>query len=261
MPDVVRLRSWSIAAVLVLLGGVARAAPIAVRIPETATQGWVELTDLSGDVLGHGELTQWLERGALGNRLLIRFEDGSLYDEQLRFSQRGVFRLLSYHLVQRGPSFTTESDVEFDRSGRYRARQREKPDGKEDTASGTIALPDDVSNGMTSTLLRNLPKGGSATVHLLALTPKPHVLELRLRPEGTDTFSVGALEGKATRFLVEPKVTGVTGLVATVVGKQPPSVRFWVTGGRTPVFVRFEGPVYADGPPWRIRQAVPRWQR
>ena len=261
MPDVIRLRRWSMVAIVVMLGGVARAAPIAVRFPETATQGWVELSDLSGNVLGHGEITQWLERGALGNRLLIRFDDGSLYDEQLRFSQRAVFRLLSYRLVQRGPSFTTESDVQFDRSGRYRARQRKGPDGKEETDGGTTTIPDDVSNGMTSTLLRNLPKGGSATTHLLAFTPKPHVLELRLGPEGNDAFSVGALAGKATRFLVEPKVTGVTGVVATVIGKQPPSVRFWLTGGRTPAFVRFEGPVYADGPPWRIRQAVPRWAR
>ena len=253
---------WWVAAVLLALAGVATAdaAPIAVRFPETATQGWVELSDLAGHVLAHGELTQWPEKGAFGNRLLIRFDDGSVHDEQLRFSQRGVFRLLSYHLVQRGPSFTTESDVQFDRSGRYRARQRKGSDAEE-TASGTIAIPDDVSNGMASTLLRNLSSGTSATTHLLAFTPKPRVLELHLAPEGTDAFSVGALDGKATRFRVEPKVTGVTGVVATVVGKQPPSVRFWLTGGRTPIFVRFEGPLYADGPLWRLGQAVPRWQR
>ena len=229
------------------------------RQPETVTQGWVALTDLTGKVLGHGELTQWFERRAVANRLLIRFDDGSLYDEELRFSQQGVFRLLSYRLVQRGPSFPTSVDVQFDRSGHYRARQR-APEAAEETESGTIVIPDDVSNGMTSTLLRNLPAGASATTHLLAFTPKPRILDLHLTPEGSDAFSVGRITGKATRFLVEPRVAGVPGAVATIIGKQPPSVRFWITPGRTPVFVRFEGPLYADGPPWRIEQAAPRWK-
>lgn len=252
---------WHVAVLVGLLARIADAAPIAVRYPESVTQAWVQLTDTSGKVLAHGELTQWYERrGAIANRLLIRFEDGSRYDEQLRFSQRGVFRLLWYRLVQNGPSFPTASDVEFDRSGRYRVRQR-APDAAEETASGTTTIPDDVSNGMTSTLLRNLPTGATATTHLLAFTPKPRVLDLHLGPEGSDTFSLGAIGGTATRFVVEPKVPGVTGVVATVIGKQPPPVRFWITRGRTPIFARFEGPLYVDGPTWVITQATPRWKR
>jgi hypothetical protein len=249
-----------LAAVVVLLAGVAHAAPVKVRYPETTTQGWVELTDLAGKVLGHGELTQWHERGAVANRLVIHFADGSLFDEQLRFSQHGVFRLLSYHLVQRGPSFTTSSDVQFDRSGRYRARRRTTPDADEETAAGTIAIPDDVANGMMSTLLRNLPAGASASAHLLAFTPQAIVLDLHLTPEGSDAFAVGDFDPKATRYLAEPKVPGLKGVVAKMIGKDPPSVRYWITSGRTPVFVRFEGPLYADGPPWRIEQAAPRWK-
>lgn len=243
-----------------LLAGGADAAPVKVRYPETTTQGWVELTDLAGKVLGHGELTQWMERGAVANRLVIHFGDGSLHDEQLRFSQQGVFRLLSYHLVQRGPSFTSSSDVQFDRSGRYRASQRNTPDGEEETASGTITIPDDVGNGMTGTLLRNLPAGASVTTHLLAFTPKPIVLDLHLTPDGSDEFAVGDLDRKATRYLVEPKVPGVKGVVAKIIGKDPPAVRFWITSGRTPTFVRFAGPLYADGPAWRIQQTAPRWK-
>jgi len=259
-----RGRRWcgsAAAALVALFVGGADAAPIKVRYSESATQGWVQLTDLTGKVLGHGELTQWPERRAIANRLVIHFDDGSLYDEHVRFSQQGVFRLLSYRLVERGPSFTPSSDVQFDRSGHYRASQRATPDAQEETAMGTIAIPDDASNGMLSMLLRNLPAGTSATTHLMAFTPKARVLDLHLTPEGRDPFSVGSIAGTAIRFLAEPHVPGVTGVMATIVGKQPPSVRFWTTGGRTPVFVRFEGPLYADGPSWRIVQEVPRWPR
>jgi hypothetical protein len=36
------------------------------------------------------------------------------YDETLVFMQAGVFRLIRYRLVQRGPAFPEASDVTFD---------------------------------------------------------------------------------------------------------------------------------------------------
>ena len=65
----------------------------------------------------------------------------------------------------------------------------------------------------------------------------------------------------ANRFLVTPKVTGAKGVVATVIGKQPDPVRFWLVEGRVPTFVRFEGPFYVDGPPWRVELAPLRWKQ
>lgn len=243
-----------------LVPAVAAAAPIKTRFPEGPTRGFLVLSDTAGKPLAHGELTQWMERNDVANRLVFQFADGSLYDETVRFSQRGVFQLLSYRLVQKGPSFTTSTDVEFDRTGRYRARTRDAPDEDEETASGRIDVPSDVSNGMASMLLKNLPQGASATTHVLAFTPQPRILEMRLAPEATDAFWLGATEGSAARYLAEPKVTGATGVVATVIGKQPPSVRFWLAQGKVPAFIRFEGPVYAEGPTWRIELAAPRWK-
>lgn len=191
---------------------------------------------------------------------MIRFDDGSLHDEIVRFSQRPFFRVESYHLVQRGPSFTATSDVAFDRSGRYRVRSRAKPEDPEESESGHVDVPDDVSNGMTSTLLKNLPAGASATTHLLAFTPKPRTLELRLTPEGSDRYLVGTASDTATRFLIQPKVVGVTGAFATVVGKQPPELHMWIAQGKAPTLVRFEGPLYNEGPPWRIDLTAPQWE-
>ncbi len=247
-------------AVSVLLAGSASAAPVRVRNQETSAHGFVVLTDLSGTTLAHGELVQWLERGAVANELVFHFRDGSLYDETVRFSQRRVFQLLSYRLVQRGPSFTATTDVEFDRSGRYRARYRPAPDKKEEEAAGSTDIPDDVSNGITSMLLKNLAPNGSAMTHLMSFSPKPRVVELHLRPEGVDRYWTGDAAAPATRYLIEPKVPGVTGVVATVIGKQPPSLRMWIAQGRAPTLVKFEGPLYVEGPPWRIELSGPQWK-
>jgi hypothetical protein len=249
-----------VVAVVALLGAEASAAPVAVRYAEAPAHAYLVLSDLDGKALASGELVQWHERGALANRLVFTFDDGSLYDETVRFSAGRTLRLLSYHLVQKGPAFPEASEVRFDRgSGRYTAWQR-AAGGEEERAAGTTKVPLDAYNGMTSTVLRNLRAGARATVHLIAFTPRPNVLELELAPEGSDDFWIGRARHSATRFLVTPRVTGAKGVVAAVIGKQPDPVRFWMTAGRVPTFVRFEGPLFAGGPAWRVELAPVRWK-
>ena len=59
---------------------------------------------------------------------------------------------------------------------------------------------------------------------------------------------------------MEPKVPGIKGAVATVIGKQPPSFRMWLTPDPAPAFLKFEGALYADGPTWRISPSSPKWK-
>jgi hypothetical protein len=243
-----------------LIAALAYAEPIAMRYPEGPARGFVELSDSSGTTIAHGELVQWLERRTVVSQLVIRFNDGSLYDELIRFSQNPVFRLLSYKLVQKGPSFAGSSEIEFDHSGRYRVRSKKTSDGKEEEATGTTDIPADVTNGMTSLMLKNLRPGTSGKGHLMAFTPKPVVLEVTLRPEGEDKFWIGEAERVATRFVIEPRVTGVKGAIAHVTGKQPSAFRMWIAQGKAPVLVRFEGPLYLDGPVWRLELSAPRWR-
>ena len=82
------------------------------RYPEGPSHGFVVLSE-SGRTIAHGELIQWLERRVIASRLIYRFDNGSLYDEVVRFTQQPVFRIQSYHLVQRGPSFKSATEVEF----------------------------------------------------------------------------------------------------------------------------------------------------
>jgi hypothetical protein len=237
----------------------AAADPVAVRILESASRGFLVLR--SGDtVIGHGEMIQVLRGGRVDSRLILRFEDGSLYDEDVVFSQRRVFSLLTYHLVQKGPSFDASIDETFDRrAGTYAVRYREKADEPEQVLEGRLDIPSDVYNGMSSALMKNLPPGGKATGHLVAFSPSPRILKLEIAPVSEDTFFVGAHADRATRFLVKPTIGGVTGLLATAVGKSPPQPSFWIGRGPAPAFVKFEGAMFVNGPTWRIELTAPRW--
>jgi hypothetical protein len=246
---------------VLLVAATAAAEPVRVRFPEGPARGLLVLTDTSGKALAHGELEQWMEGPIVASRLAFAFADGSVYDEVVRFSQRRVFRLESYKLKQHGPSFTETSDTEFERNGRYRVRRRETPEAEEERAEGRMDLPVDVMNGLTSIVCKNVMPDGAATVHFVAFQPKPLVMEMRVGADGVDPFSLGPLGLSASRFRLEPRVTGAKGALATVVGKQPPALFMWIARGRAPLLVRFEGPLYTDGPTWRVEPTGPRWER
>ena len=257
-----RPRSFAVALCLclgLLAGSGAWADPIRVRVAEGPVYGFLVLKSAAAAVLAHGELRQTLRRGLVESRLTFRFRDGSLFDETVTFSQQGTFALSSYQLVQRGPSFAGSADVTFDRSGQYRARVQEAPDKPPETLAGRLDLPADVYNGMTSVLLKNLPAGARAQTHLLAFTPKPRVLTVALTPEGENAFSVGPVSRKAARYRVKPELGGMLGVVASVIGKEPPDLYYWIATSPTPAFLKFEGPFYLNGPIWLIELSAPRW--
>jgi hypothetical protein len=238
---------------LALVGG-ASAEPVAVRFPEGVTHGFLVLRSDRGEVLANGELLQTSEGGGLQSRLAFKFKDGSLYDETVTFSQKKVFRLLAYRLVQRGPSFPEATEVAFDRAGgRYRARV------DDESADGTLELPEDLHNGLTGLLIRNLKTGATGHGHIYAFTPKPRLLRTTLAPEGEDRYHIGDTTRTASRYLVTIEIGGLTGVVASVLGKDPPDLRYWISTGPLPAFLKFEGAMFLKGPRWRIEQAAPRW--
>jgi hypothetical protein len=48
-----------------------------------------------------------------------------------------------------------------------------------------------------------------------------------MRPDGEDKYFTGTAARSATRYLVTMEVGGLTGVVASVLGKDPPDLRFW----------------------------------
>src|SRR5262245_5498093 len=242
-----------------VLPSVSHAFPV--RHPEGQVYGVLQLSSPAGDVLAQGELIQAVRGQEVESRLTFRFRDGSLHDERVTYSQQKVFGLMRYQLVQRGPAFPIAAQVEFDRSGQYRARLREQRSEKDEVAEGRLEMPPDVYNGMPLVLLRNLRAGEPASGHYLAFTPKPHVLKMDVRTEGEESFMVGPITRKAVRYLVKLDLGGILGLIAPLVGKDPPDIRYCIVAEPVPAFVRFEGPFYLNGPVWRIELAGPRWPK
>lgn len=96
---------------------------------------------------------------------------------------------------------------------------------------------------------------------MLVATPKPRLVKLEISPAGEDSFTVGGSAGKATRYVVKVDIGGIGGLVAPIIGKQPPDTHVWMIGGKAPGFLKSEGPVFQDGPVWRIALASPVWPK
>jgi hypothetical protein len=231
----------------------ATAAPVNVRFTESASRGFIALYGEGAEPLAHGEVVQIPRGDRIESRMLIRFKDGSVYDETVTFTQRKVFRLVAYKLTHKGPSFP-EAEYAFDRDTRhYRARH------DDETSEGTLdEIPEDLHNGMTGVLLRNLSAGAGATGHILVFTPKPRVLRSEMRVEGEDKFYVDTAR-TAARYLVKLEIGGLTGKIASLIGKEPPDLRYWIATGPVPAFVKFEGAMFLNGPRWRIELAPPRW--
>jgi hypothetical protein len=59
-----------------------------------------------------------------------------------------------------------------------------------------------------------------------------------------------------TRYLVKLALGGLTGLIAPVMGKQPPDLHYWLGAGDVPAFVRFEGPLFQHSPVWRLEPTM-----
>jgi hypothetical protein len=76
------------------------AAPIRIRLIEGNFRGSVVLRSLDGVAIAYGEVSQKPTGNLVECRTILRFKDGSLFDESATFSQKGVFRLEGYRLVQ-----------------------------------------------------------------------------------------------------------------------------------------------------------------
>jgi hypothetical protein len=145
------------------------------------------------------------------------------------------------------------------RSGQVTVRATGK-DGKEDVQTNHVDLPSDLANGMVPLVIENIPpEKPETTVSMLVLSPKPRVVKLVIRPHGEEPFWIAGASRKAIHYEIKIEIGGVAGLVAPLVGKAPPNIQIWVVGGQAPMFVREQGPTYADGPVMTIELASPVW--
>ena len=231
---------------------------VRVRHMEGLMHGFLALRTLEGKRLADGEISQIAEANRVTSRLIFHFKDGSVYDDTTIFSERGTFRLLSDHLVERGPSFKQPMETSIDASSGQITVRYKDPAGKEKILKERRDLPPDIANGLLLTLVKHIqPNVPQTTVSMVATTPKPRVVKLEIRPEGEKAIASGNTKHATVRYVVKVKIGGVAGLMAWLLRKQPPDMHVWVLAGDAPAFVKLEGPLYAGGPVWRIELATP----
>jgi hypothetical protein len=235
-----------------------QADPIPVRHPQGSAHGFVVLKTPEGKRLATGDMTQILRGDRVISRLIFRFRDGSVADDTTIFTQRGVFRLISNHHIQRGPSFPKPMDMLIDAlTGQITSRSK---DGK--VRHDHLDLPADVANGLPPNLLMNLdPAAPETKVSFIAPTDKPRLVHISIKPAGEVSFKIGDTQRKAMDYVLHVELGGLTGVVAPLVGKQPPDYHIWILTGISPAFIREEGPLYEGGPIWRIEQISPSFFR
>jgi hypothetical protein len=238
------------------------AATVDVRHAEGLVHGFLVLRTLGGDTLADGDLIQVARGDRVTSRLVFRFKDASVHDETAVFSQRGTFRLLNDHLVQKGPAFQHPMEVSIDGSTGQVTVRTTDDDGKEKVVTERLDLPPDLANGLVLTLLKNIRSDAAQTkVSMVAATPKPRLVKLAITPQGQQPFSIGGSSRKATHYVVKVEIGGAAGLVAPLLGKQPLDTHVWILDGEAPAFVKSEGPLSFGGPVWRIELVSPVWPR
>lgn len=163
-----KLLMWLIPCVSLLWPCALLGQTVAVRHAEGLVHGFLILRTLDGTPLADGDLVQTSRGDRVTTRLVFHFKDGSIHDETAVYSQRQRFRLITNHLVQKGPTFPQPLDMSIDgSSGRVTVRYTD--DGTQKVETERIEVPPDLANGLILTLLKNVQTGAPPkTVSLVA---------------------------------------------------------------------------------------------
>jgi hypothetical protein len=220
--------------------------------------GFLILRDPAGAILASGEITQVPYRNRITLRVVFRFSDESIDDETTVYLQGETIRLISDRHIQSGKSFPDPCDVMIDvRKQQVSVRGLSK--STDDVKTEHMVLPPELSNGILFALIQNMQADTPIEVSYVALSPKPRMVKLAIAKGGEDRFTVGGRSFKAMKYDVKVHLGGVAGVVAPMIGKQPPDSHVWVTESRVPAIVRSDAAMFTDGPIWSVQLASPVW--
>jgi hypothetical protein len=228
------------------------------RYRAASEHGFLILRDPAGAIIASGEITQVPYGHRITLRVVFHFSDGSIDDETTVYSQGETIRLISDRHLQSGKSFPDPCDVMID-AVRQQVSVRDLSKGTDEVKTEHMDLPPDLSNGILFTLIQNLPADTPIEVPYVALSPKPRMVKLAIAKGGEDRFKVGGHSYKAVKYDVKVHLGGVAGVVAPMIGKQPPDSHVWVTESKVPAIIRIDSALYTDGPIWSAQLASPVW--
>ena len=231
-----------------LLAAQLGAEPIPVHFTQGQGRGFVVVRSAAGAIIGNGEYSQEAIGDRVTSRLTLRLRGGSLDDETTVYSQHGAYALISDHHIQRGPFFSDPSDSTISADGAVSIRTIGR-DGKEKIVTSHLDMPADVSNGLVSTLLTNIPADKPEfRLGMFVPSGKGRLVQLRVTPEDKSYFSMIGVRHTVGVFRLHPELGGVAGVVAPIIGKQPADALVYVLEGDCPTVVREVGQLAEGGP-------------
>ena len=238
----------------------ATAEPISARHPEGTLHGYLSLATDGGQVLAQGDLVEIVHGDRVFSRLTFHFKDGSLDDETTIYTQRGVFRLISDHHIQRGPYFPHPLDMEINVAKGIAVTRTPGKDGTEEASTDHMKMPADLYNGLVIPIVKNLRTDSPVTkISMIVATPKPRLVTLAILPQAPATFSLAGVRHKALTWEIKIELGGLAGVIAPVIGKQPPNIYVWTEDGEVPAFLRETGPLFEGGAILTINLIGPTW--
>jgi len=225
---------------------------------EGTLHGFLVLSNQQGKVVAVGDLIQVVDADRVTSHLLFHFRDGSIDEETTVFTQHDSFKLVSDHHIQKGPFFHQPIEVSIDvPSGEVTIHSTGK-DGKEDVKTEHMDLPSDLCNGLINTVAKNIQSDAAETkVTMLVTTPKPRIITLAFSPIPEAAYTLAGFKRKALGYQIKFELGGIAGVVAPMIGKQPPNLQIWITTGELPTFIRETGPTFEDGPVLNMQLAAP----
>ena len=238
-----------------------QAAPIAVHHPEGTLHGFLSLSTEEGQILADGDLVEIVRGDRVSTHLTFHFKDGSVDDETAVYTQRGFFKLILDHHVQRGPYFPHPLDMTIDVAKGIVTTRSVGKDGKEETATDRMKMPADLYNGLVTPVVKNVsPDAGETKVSMIVSTPKPRLVTLNIMPQTPETFYRAGFAHKSSVFEIKIELGGIAGVIAPVIGKQPPNIFMSIEAGEVPAFLRESGPLFEGGDVLRISLIGPTWK-
>ena len=215
-----------------------RAEPVAVRHPEGIVHGFLVLRSLDGKTVADGDLIQM--RAATGSR-----RDSPTASRRIESGRDR--RLHAGQAVQAGqrssrpegpdlPDAARHVDQRSHRPGHGALHRR--PRSAEDrvrtsrSAGGSRQRPDPDADE------ERAPDALPHAFSYVAATPKPRLVKLVPSAAAEDPFSTGGSARRATHYTLKVDIGGVKGLLAELLGKEPPDSHVWILGGEAPAFVK-----------------------
>jgi hypothetical protein len=254
---------WCLLAVAaLLLPRIAFSDPIPAHYPEGTVHGFLSLTDSDGKILASGDLIMIVRGSQVNAHIVYRFKDGSTDDETTIFTQRGVFKLVSDHHVQKGPFFPHPVDVTIDALKSTVTFHTTDKNGKDQVGTSHMNLPPDLYNGLIGSIVKNVkPDVPITRVSMLVMAPKPRIVRMAISPAGEDPYTLAGVERKSKAFNIRIEIGGVEGMIAPLVGKAPPDIQLWVVPGEVPVIVREQAQLFQDSPILNTWMVSPVWPK